>query len=268
MSLLFSCLRLALIAYVLALAALYFFQDRLLLPSTPHVTDIEIGHHASYEVQPWQPNGQYAGYVVVPDGREPLGTVLIYHGNAESAENKLPIAEVFVNVSFRVVMVEYPGHGKRQGPRTMNAALTASREALVVAKAQWTGPILLVGESLGAGMAAQAQVGQESAVSGVLLITPWDSLESVASEKLRLFPVRWILHDRFDTVAALKGFKGRLIVVGAGKDTVIPIWHAKRLTRLHPGAQFLLLPDSGHDDWFNAITADRWRAVLRRLTIE
>jgi hypothetical protein len=72
MSLLFWCLRLALIAYVLALTALYFFQDRFLLPSTPHVTDIDIGRHASYEVQPWHPNGQYSGYVVVPDARELL----------------------------------------------------------------------------------------------------------------------------------------------------------------------------------------------------
>jgi fermentation-respiration switch protein FrsA (DUF1100 family) len=143
----------------------------------------------------------------------------------------------------------------------MKAALAASRGALSDAKAQWAGTIFLVGESLGAGMAAKAIAGEESAVAGVLLVTPWDSLESVASEKLQLFPVRWILHDPFDTVDALKDYAGQLVVVGCEKDTVIPVWHAERLTRLLH-AQFLLLPGAGHNDWFSSMTADRWQQVL------
>lgn len=267
MSLLFSGLRLALIAYVVTLVALYVFQDRLLLPSVPTATDIRMGHHAYHDIQPWYPRG-YAGYVITPDGREPPGTFLLYHGNAEAAENKQSLAEVFVRLGYRVVLVEYPGHGKRQGVRTMKTALAASRDALSDAKAQWAGPIFLVGESLGAGMAAQAVSGEEPAVAGVLLVTPWDSLASVASEKLRLFPVRWILHDPFDTVDALKHYSGPLTVVGSGKDTLIPVRHAERLARLHPHAQFLLLPDAGHDDWFDSMTADRWQQVLRWLHVD
>src|SRR5258708_22821583 len=190
MSLLISGLGFALIACILAVVPLYVFQDRLLLPSVPTVTDIRTEHHAKGDIQPWYPGGGYAGYVITPDGRAPPGTFLLYHGNAESAENKQSLAEVFVRLGYRVVLVEYPGHGKRPGARTMKAALAASRGALSDARAQWAGPLFLVGESLGAGMAAQAIIGEETAVAGVLLLTPWDSLESVASERLRLFPVR------------------------------------------------------------------------------
>jgi pimeloyl-ACP methyl ester carboxylesterase len=144
----------------------------------------------------------------------------------------------------------------------MNAALAASRSALSDAKAQWAGTIFLLGESLGAGMAAKAIAGEEPAVAGVLLVTPWDSLESVASEKLRLFPVRWILDDPFDTVDALKHYEGQVVVVGCEKDTLIPIWHAERLSRLHPHAQFLLLPGARHDDRFGLMTAHRWQQTL------
>jgi hypothetical protein len=31
---------------------------------------------------------------------------------------------------------------------------------------------------------------------------------------------------------------------------------------LHPHAQFLLLPNAGHNDWFGLMTADRWQQVL------
>jgi pimeloyl-ACP methyl ester carboxylesterase len=262
MTLLFSGLRIALVVYVVAVVALYVLQDRLLLPPVPNVTDIRMGHHADYDVQPWYPRDEYAGYVIAPAGREPIATFLVYHGNAESAENKRALAEVFARFGYRVVLVEYPGYGKRQGARTMKAALAASRSALSNAKAQWAGTIFLVGESLGAGMAAQAITGEESAVAGLLLFTPWDSLESVASEKLRLFPVGWILRDPFDTVDALKHYAGQVVVVGCEKDTVIPVWHAERLTRLHPHAQFLLLPGAGHNDWFGSMSADGWQQVL------
>jgi uncharacterized protein len=262
MTLLLSGLRVALVIYVAAVVALYVLQDRLLLPPVENVTDIRMGHHADYDVQPWYPRGEYAGYVIAPTGREPIATFLVYHGNAESAENKQALAEVFVRFGYRVVLVEYPGYGKRQGALTMKAALAASRSALSDAKAQWAGTIFLLGESLGAGMAAKAIAGEGSAVAGVLLVTPWDSLESVASEKLRLFPVRWMLHAPFDTVDALKHYAGQVVVVGCEKDTLIPVWHAERLTRLHPHAQFLLLRGAGHDDWFGLMTADRWQQVL------
>jgi hypothetical protein len=97
----------------------------------------------------------------------------------------------------------------------------------------------LLGESLGAGMTAKAIAGEESAVAGVLLVTPWDSLESVASEKLPLFPVRWMLHDPFDTVDALKHYEGQVVVVGCEKDTLIP-----RMARrtAHPPASARAIP--------------------------
>jgi hypothetical protein len=267
MTLFLSGLQLALIVYVVAVVALYVFQDRLLLPPAPNVADIRMGRHADYDVQPWRPRGCYAGYVIAPAGRQPIGTFLMYHGNAESAANKKSLAEVFVRLGYRVVLVEYPGHGRREGRRTMKAVLAASRSALSDAKAQWAESIFLVGESLGAGMAAQSIRGEESAVASVLLVTPWDSLESVAAEKLRLFPVQWILHDPFDTVDALKYYAGQVVVVGCELDTLIPVWHAERLARLHPHVQFLLLPGAGHNDWFSSMTADHWREVFHWLQV-
>ncbi len=262
MSLLWSAIGVAIIVYVVATAALYLFQDRLILPPAPRATALQVGSHGDLQVQPWQSNGRFAGYVINPANQSPHGTVAIYHGNAESAEDKLRLASVFVHAGYRALLVEYPGYGRREGARTMKAALAASRSALSDANAQWAGPIFLVGESLGAGMAAQAISGQESSVAGVLLITPWDSLASVAAERLTWFPVRWILHDPFDSVDALKRFEGPVVVIGAADDTVIPVTHAERLARLHPHAQFLSLPNASHDSWFDAMTAENWQMVL------
>ncbi|MBP0592216.1 alpha/beta hydrolase [Paraburkholderia sp. LEh10] len=262
MSLLAFCIRITLAAYVIALVALYFMQDRMLLPSALHMRAPPTGHHAGFDVAPWQANGHYAGYVVTPAARMPRGTFIVFHGNAETAENKLPVAEVFMRAGYRVVMAEYPGQGNRPGERTMKAALSASREALDAACAQWGAPVWLVGESLGAGMAAQIVRGNESKVAGAVLITPWDSLASVAAGKLPLFPVRWMLHDPFDSIAALARYRGPLVVIGAQQDALIPVAHAQRLASARAGTHLMLLPDANHDTWFDAMTTGRWQQVL------
>lgn len=255
------CFRIALAAYVVALIALYFMQDGMLLPAT-QAAEAPTGRHAGYDVTAWQIDGHYAGYLATPVAREPRGTVIVYHGNEESAETKLPVAETFLQAGYRAVIVEYPGHGKREGDRTMKAALNASREAFNAARSQWTGPLYLCGESLGAGMAAQVVHGNEASISGVVLITPWDTLASVAGEKYPIFPVRWMLHNPFDSIGALSHYAGPLVVIGAQQDTLIPVGHAEHLANTHSGTQLMLLPEANHDTWPEGMTAARWQQVL------
>ncbi len=262
MSLLALCVGIALAVYLLALLALYCMQDRMLLPAPLQMPDPPTGHRGAYDVEPWNPGGQFAGYVVTPAAQAPCGTFIVFHGNAETAGDKLPVADVFVRNGYRVVLAEYPGQGKREGERTMMAALAASRDALGAARAQWSGPLYLLGESLGAGMAAQAVRGNETAVAGAVLITPWDSLASVAAEHYRLFPVRWMLHDPFDSIAALERYRAPLVVIGAQQDTLIPVAHAGRLASEHPGSELMLLPNASHDSWFDAMNDERWQQVL------
>jgi uncharacterized protein len=265
MRLLFRVVCFALAAWVIAALALYFMQDRMLLPSTPDAPDLRTVTHAGDTIGEWQVRGRYAGYVVTPAGREPRGTFIVYHGNEESAETKLPLANIFVRAGYRAVIAEYPGHGRRTGPRTMQAAVAASREALAATLAQWRGPVYLAGESLGAGMASRVVPGNEAAVAGVVLFTPWDTLASVAAEKYPVFPVRWLLHDRFDSVAAVARFGGPLVIVGAQQDTLIPVAHARRFADEHAHARYLLLPTADHDSWFDAMTPGDWQQVMQWL---
>ncbi|SAK78211.1 Alpha/beta hydrolase family protein [Caballeronia catudaia] len=265
MRLLSYVLGLVLAMYLCAILALFLMQDRMLLPSTPDAADLRSLPHAGEDIELWKAHGEYAGYIVAPVERRARGTFIVYHGNAESAETKLPLADVFVRNGYRVVVVEYPGHGNRAGARTMKAALTASREALAGALAQWGGPVFLVGESLGAGMASQVTKGNETAVAGVVLITPWDSLAEVAAEKYPFLPVRWLLHDPFDSVAALSHFDGPLVIVGAQQDTLIPVLHARRLVSEHKHSHLLVLPTADHDNWFRLMRVSDWREILALL---
>lgn len=258
-------LRFAVAAWLIAALALFLMQDRLLLPSTPDAPDLRSLAHTGDTIDAWHVHDQYAGYVVTPAGHAPRGTFIVYHGNEESAETKLPLADLFVRAGYRAVIVEYPGHGNRPGARTMKAALAASREAFEATLAQWGGPVYLVGESLGAGMASQVVKGNEASIAGVALITPWDSLADVAAEKYPIFPVRWLLHDGFDSVAAVARYTGPLVIVGAQRDTLIPVVHAQHFANAHDNAHLMMLSDADHDDWFGTMTSADWQQVMHWL---
>ncbi|WP_321950698.1 alpha/beta hydrolase [Paraburkholderia bannensis] len=256
-------LRFAVAAWLIAALVLFLMQDRLLLPATPEAPDLRSVTHEGDTVEAWHIHDEYAGYVVTPTRETPRGTFIVYHGNEESAETKLPLADIFLRAGYRAVIVEYPGHGNRPGPRSMKAALAASREAFDATLARWGGPVYLVGESLGAGMASQVVTGNEALIAGVALITPWDSLADVAAQKYPIFPVRWLLHDGFDSIAAVAHYTRPLVIVGAQLDTLIPVVHAQHFANAHGNAHLMMLGSADHDDWFGAMTAAQWQQVLQ-----
>jgi alpha/beta superfamily hydrolase len=59
-------------------------------------------------------------------------------------------------------------------------------------------------------------------ISGLLLITPFDSLSTLASEKYPYLPIKFLLKHKFATSSYLKKTKCKVGVIEAEKDEVIP----------------------------------------------
>ena len=55
--------------------------------------------------------------------------------------------------------------------------------------------IIVIGRSLGSGIAVH--LASERAVQRLILVTPFDSAEELASRQFAYFPVRWLLQDKF-----------------------------------------------------------------------
>ena len=114
-------------------------------------------------------------------------------------------------------------------------------------------------------MASQVVKGNESSVAGVVLITPWDSLADVAGEKYPIFPVKWMLHDRFDICRRRIAYDGPLVIVGAQQDTLIPVAHAQRFAGEHDHAPVHAVATADHDTWMGAMTQRDWQRILEWL---
>ena len=174
--------------------------------------------------------------------------LVIVHGNAGSAIDRLDYADELKKIApWDVYILEYPGYGPRPGKPTQKSLFAAADEAIGLLKGN--GPIYLMGESLGTGVACYLAGSHPKSVRGVLLIAPYNNLTDVACYQLPILPVRWFLLDRYPSETYLKSYSGPVAVILAGQDTVIPPRFGRRLYDGYHGPKRLWeVPQAGHND--------------------
>lgn len=213
--------------------------------------------------RPWPEEGdRHLGFLDehVPD--HPGATVIVFQGNAGCALDRVFYREQLAGLNIRLILAEYPGYGARPG-RPAEASLVASAKDIVKsAYESFSGPIVLIGESLGCGVAAAAAGAAVSPVHGLVLITPWDSLPSLAQKLYWFLPVRFLLRDRYDNIGNLAGYSGSVAVILAEKDELIPVRLGRRLyDNLQGRKKLWMLPDAGHNTWPQEMSGDRWDEI-------
>jgi hypothetical protein len=167
-------------------------------------------------------------------------------------------------LGYRVILAEYPRYGGRKGELGEKAFVNDASETVRLAFEKYGGPLFVLGESLGCGVAAAIAKETSVKIDGIVLITPWDTLASVAQSKFPFLPVRLFLKDKYDNINNLRSFKGRIAVVGAGRDEVIPIGHAKDLYHSLSGTskRMWTIQGVGHNDWPISTDTSWWKEIM------
>lgn len=206
---------------------------------------------------PW-PGGDDLRALLAPPRSTPRGTAIVFHGNAGHAGHRQYYVAPLQRLGLRVLLAEYPGYGPRDGELGESSLVTDAAATIARAHAQFGPPLLLVGESLGAGVAAAAAAQQHEKVQALLLITPWDRLEAVARHHYPLLPVKWLLRDRYDSAAHLATFQKPILIVVAGEDRIVPPQRGRALyDALSAPKQLEVIAGADHNDWFDRLD-DAW----------
>ena len=204
--------------------------------------------------------GGYRGFVGTTEGGNIRGTVIVFHGNAGTAADREYYVAALEPLGYRVILAEYPGYGKRNGELGERSFMNDAKATLRLVSKQYGGPLFLLGESLGCGVAAGLAGDKSFRIGGIILITPWDTLLAVAGSHFPWMPVRFFLKDKYDNVGNLKSFPGRIAIVGAERDDIVPIRHAQALYRSLPGDKRMwTIQGAGHNDWPMRVGAPQWR---------
>ena len=249
-----------LLLFVLALCGCDLQRNMLYYPSTHLPSQASL---SAYNIQFWpSDSNDYRGFISTLQASEVKGTIMIFHGNAGTAPDRVYYVKALTHLGYRVILAEYPGYGGRKGEMGEEPFVHDAKETLRLASEKYGAPIFLLGESLGCGIAAAVAKDSLVNIDGLILITPWDTLLSVAKEKFSWLPVRLFLRDKYDTIGNLKEYQGRIAVIGAEWDEVIPILHAQALFRsLSVSHKMYIIKGAGHNDWPGMVDLAWWKEI-------
>jgi pimeloyl-ACP methyl ester carboxylesterase len=119
-----------------------------------------------------------------------------------------------------VIGFHYRGYAPSTG-RIGAAALCA--DALLIhdfAVRRFPGrPVVATGFSIGSGIASW--LASHRPLAGLILVTPFDSLEKVAAERMPWLPVRWLFRNPMQSAEWLRHGDLPVAVIAGGSDTLV-----------------------------------------------
>jgi pimeloyl-ACP methyl ester carboxylesterase len=240
-------------------------QDRLLYFPSRHEQAVVEQVARKSGMSAWPAVESYRGFVANAKGDEARGVLAIFHGNAGTAAERRRYVRFLSSQAPRIVLLEYPGYGARTGKPSEAGLIEDGAESLRLMLQQYGRPLYVLGESLGAAVAAGAVARAGLPVDGLILCTPWDDLTTLAQALYWFLPVRALIRDAYDSVGYLRAYRGPLAVIAAERDEIVPRKSSLHLYAAYQGPKMLWTLPGGHNAWLEATDARGWAGVFEFL---
>jgi pimeloyl-ACP methyl ester carboxylesterase len=251
---LWKVLRILLIVYAIACLLLVIFQGRMLYFPQPLIESTPEDYGAQYSqisIPVDQGASLYAWWI---PARDPAAPALIYfHGNYGNVGSNAEHAARLARTCCNVLLFDYRGYGRSSGPFPNESRIYADSEAvwryLVEQKHIRPANILFYGHSLGGGAAVE-MAKRHSDAAGLILDSTFTSVadRALMEPLYRWFPIRFLVHERFDSIHKLPSIHLPLLIIAGTADTTIPPSMSRELYAKAPGPKQLLLIDGGGHD--------------------
>jgi len=202
--------------------------------------------------------GVSVGRLATPDGESlvtwrtaaapGMPTILFFQGNAGELSDRAPRFAYFRAQGFGLFFVSYRGYGGSSGSISEKGLVTdglAARDALA-GEGIAADRIVLLGESLGTGVAVQVAAQRE--VAAVALEAPYTATLDVAKLRYWWLPVEFLMKDQFLSRDYIAKVKAPLLIQHGDADTIIPVDQGRALFAMaNEPKQLVIVPGEGHD---------------------
>ena len=226
-----------LLIYVLFGVILFFYQRKLLYFPTPIISH-------NYEQQQLIHDNVTLKVIVLNQGNKKA--ILYFGGNAEAVVyNAQHFLDAFPD--HTIYLLNYRGYGGSSG-QPSEQGFFADALFIFDKMQEKHSKISVIGRSLGSGVATY--LASKRSVKKLALISPFDSITSVAQKNYFIFPVFLMLLDKYDSISRVKDIKAEATVLLAENDEVISRIHSQRLIDEFPAEQVTVktIADSRHND--------------------
>lgn len=234
----------ALVAYALLVATMYFAQRALLYPGATGGDSGPVFWGEAVTIA--TSDGERLHALHAPSG-EGSPTVLFFLGNADRVSRYGFLAEALSARGIGLLAVSYRGFPGSTGRPSEDGLLADGEAAFDWLVERTDGPIGLLGQSLGSGVAVH--VAAVRPASSVVLLSAFDSVLKVAQGAYFFLPVAPLIKDTFRSDLRINDvFQPKLFIHGQ-RDTVIRLEHGRTLFTAAPEPKRMMVLDNyGHND--------------------
>lgn len=232
---------------LLAMVALFLMQRSLIYPAAAASGSGADQMFDGFEEARLETSDGLVLRAIYRPARQGHPTIVFFHGNGDNLLGGRTATQALAAHGFGVLLPEYRGYGGNPGRPSEAGLYRDGRAALrwLTSRGVPPGRIVLVGNSLGSGVAVQ--LATETPVAGVAIVSGFTSLADVAARHFPLAPVRLLLRDRYDNLRKLGQVAAPVLVLHGASDTLIPPSHAVELAKAAPNGRSDLVNGVGHE---------------------
>ncbi len=217
------------IAYLVLLVFIYFYQRNLLYhPSENNYQndkvkfsydEIFIKVDDKIKLKSW----------IINKNLKKFKTLVFFHGNAGELSNRIYKLNELNKLDINILLISWRGFSGNEGSPTEDNLYKDAEAAI-----QWlnrkevkNNRIILYGESLGTGVAVE--IGKKNNFNSIILESPFTSMENAAKIYYPYLPVKLLLKDKYDSLSKITTIKTPILIMHGKKDDIVPFSMGKEL---------------------------------------
>ena len=163
---------------------------------------------------------------------ERFKTILFFHGNAGSLENRTYKLNHFKDLNVNFLIIAWRGFSGNKGKPNEKGLYEDAKAAIkwLRTKGIKEKNIILYGESLGTGIAVE--VAQNKNYAGVILESPFTSMTNVGKKHYPFLPVSFLLKDKFESYKKINNISVPILIIHGKVDKIVPNFMGEEMYEL------------------------------------
>lgn len=162
---------------------------------------------------------------VLSPGRSDMPLLLVFHGNASSAQSTLQWLAPLGSDGYRILVASYRGYSGQRGRPSEAGLVMDARAFLAAARAEAAGqPVWIIGHSLGGGVALA--LSRDEKLDALVTIGTFSRLRDMAPRVGRA-----LVPDEYRNADAVRSLGAPLFIIHGVRDAVVPWQQGEALHR-------------------------------------
>ena len=251
--------------YAVALAILYYFQEKLIFHPVQDISDNPRKLFLGYEdINFTSTDGvKLNGWFIPAENSE--YTVLFCHGNGGNISHRLDTIALFNELPANFFIFDYRGYGISEGKiseQGLYADAAAAWRYLVDNRGIAPDKIIIIGRSLGGAIATHTAA--EFKPAALVLESAFTSVPDMARELMPWIYSKHLLKYSLSTLEKLNEVKCTVLVCASHDDRLVPFRMGKKLFAAAPEPKTFVELTGGHDDCY-FLCRDKYTKALKKI---